>query len=375
MKGRFGVPMAFMRFGRNSITLQLFICLFLLLLHCDRAVLAWQPESFPSRHHHNILLSLIRSVGWERRNVEVRHLDEEKSAFCNTVYRLTTSVENRSNDTTITIAKIFSPLALARMAHSSVGILDSYVASHGLAPRILATTKESILMEFCGGHCISDNNTQNAEEWNDTLCAISLAKLHSLPPLLPSSSQNDENMLWRSCRILMIHVDINWECHTNARGDCWTKEMLASELRHQQFRLSRKAFVEVAIGHGDCKPSNIICQRERVSFIDLELCGRNYRAYDVAKLLRNDQDPTLRNSSSRRARFLSAYAQQVGANVHQLQFELDEILPLTWLEAAIFFAAMEAVDPRNRDKWNSLAASRLRSYEMCGHSTRRKASN
>ncbi len=342
--------------------LQLFTIL-LLLLRCDRCARAWQPESIPSRHHHSVLLSLIQSVGWEPERVEVRHLDQEKSAFCNTVYRLTTSCDN--NETTITIAKIFSPLALERMTHS-VGAMDSFVAAQGLAPRILATSKDGILMEFCENHqYASVNNSQSVDERNDTLCAIALAKLHSLPPLVPSSSQMDENMLWRSCQILMMHVNEDWLCRTSARGDGWTKAMLATEIRHEQFRLSRKALMEVPIAHGDCKPSNLICQHERAFFIDLELCGRNYRSYDLAKLLRNDGDPTLMNSSSRRTRFLSVYAEQVDANIDQLQFELAEIVPLTWLEAAIFFAAMEAVDPQNRDKWNSLAASRLRSYETC----------
>jgi thiamine kinase-like enzyme len=337
------------------------VTVLLLLIHFDRCARAWQPESISSRHHHNVLLSLIRSVGWEPETVEVRHLDQEKSAFCNTVYRLTTSCEN--SDTTITIAKIFSPLALERMTHS-VGAMDSYVAAQGLAPRILATSNDGLLMEFCESYS-TDRSSRCMDERNDTLCAIALAKLHSLPPLVPVNSQIDENMLWRSCRILMMHVNESWLCRTSARSDGWTKEMLVTEMRLQQFLLSRKALVEVPIAHGDCKPSNLICQQERAFFIDLELCGRNYRSYDLAKLLRNDGDPTLMNSSSRRIRFLSAYAEQIDTDIDQLQFELNEILPLTWLEAAIFFAAMESVDPMNKDKWNSLAASRLRSYETC----------
>lgn len=344
-----------------TFMMRVLLMLSLLFILPDQAVTAWGPESLPSHHHYDILMSLIRSVGWNPRNVDVQHLDKEKSAFCNTVYRV-----NQNKDTTIAIAKIFSPLALARMTHRPVGSMDSYVASQGLAPRILAKTNESILMEFYEHNC---DGTQNAEERDDSLCALSLAQLHSLLPLSPSQ-ENDENMLWRSCRILLLHhVSESWACHGVAGGGSWNKEMLATEVRNQQARLSQKSLIEVPIAHGDCKPSNVIHQRERVVFIDLELCGRNYRAFDLAKLLRNDQDPALRNSSSRRARFLSAYAQHVDVSLHQLQTEVDEILSLTWLEAAIFFAAMESVDPPNSKNWNSLAASRLQNYEMCRNLT------
>jgi hypothetical protein len=50
-----------------------------------------------------------------------------------------------------------------------------------------------------------------------------------------------------------------------------------------------------------------------------------------------------------------------------LELEVDLLLPLTWLEAALFFACMATQDATasRSNYWNELALDRLESYTQC----------
>ena len=98
-------------------------------------------------------------------------------------------------------------------------------------------------------------------------------------------------------------------------------------------------------------------------FIDFELSGPNYRGYDIFKLFRtNEMSPVC---DAELLRFIEAY---LGADanhvaVERCLFETKLFEPLTWLEAAIFFAFAAVKLPENSDEWIGLAKDRWAAYE------------
>merc|ERR1712066_1161196 len=67
----------------------------------------------------------------------------------------------------------------------------------------------------------------------------------------------------------------------------------------------------LVLGHGDCKPSNIIVSGENaetVTLIDFELSGPNYRGFDLMKVFRTAAGPNERCMKC----FMRAYAKATG---------------------------------------------------------------
>lgn len=330
------------------------------------------------------LHSLLHEAGLDlTRVLSVTEL-EEKAAFCNSVYRIviqhhdpddTCSSTSQTNNITTTtnssksvIAKIFSELALARMdPNRSLGELDDYCARFGLAPCTITRTNRGILMEDCKGRVLTEELAYG-EEWS-TRIAVALAKLHSLPGP-PIASQDDKecvsprpqsNVLVWSCHVMLSRIKFSWNCTVG--GIRWDRTRLATALVEELHNIQHQRANVVPVGHGDCKPSNVIALEDgTVVFVDLELLGQHYRAYDLAKFLRSNYNATFHEA------FLRCYLQScttVTANpdaVKQLMNEVNLLMPLTWLEAAIFFAAMACLNPHETKKWNSLVANRLEYY-------------
>ena len=138
-------------------------------------------------------------------------------------------------------------------------------------------------------------------------------------------------------------------------GDWSVTRLRACVQAHRSDLESRgSSLAQVAIGHGDAKPGNILVdQHHWIRFIDLELAGLHYAAYDIAKLFR-DNDTWLDD-------FLVVYAKERGVTVSRE--EVDRLRPMTWLEAAIFFVCMLQQDQGNEDLWRKLAVDRLANYE------------
>ena len=176
----------------------------------------------------------------------------------------------------------------------------------------------------------------------------------------------------------------------------------------------------LVLGHGDLKPSNVMhdaTAQPPISFIDFELCGMNYRGYDLFKLFRTSADMSTANLRS----FLAAYLEESAAlsrdgppdaaatdapspSLAELEAESYAAEPLTWLEvrgvgrsdepvrpplrpsmtgsyspwqAAVFFLFAVSVYPEQAPKWAPLATQRWEAYlesagaiDSDGHVTR-----
>jgi thiamine kinase-like enzyme len=307
---------------------------------------------------------------------------KETSAYCNSLYRLTLLDELDENHTVI--AKVFSQLALQRMEpFRQTGDIDRRVAVEGLGPAILATTDGAILMEDCSAGRVlteEDVHSENAATISKSV-ALSLAHLHHLAE---ESAVRHENMLWRACDVMFSLSDRNWKVAD------WNIDRLCRSLQTHREQLEKEDPVQVDFGHGDCKPSNVLffptaSGSPQILFIDWEISGKHYRAFDLAKFLRADQ-PTAHTEKNRRF-FLKAYAAAsqrlvdkkttvvVASDnlVDTLEREVSLLTPLTWLEAALFFVCMSTQDPLQEKKWNDLALDRLKSYERCCHSLKTAA--
>jgi Choline/ethanolamine kinase len=261
------------------------------------------------------------------------------------------------------------------------------------------------------------------------------------PSLLQSSSSlNTKNIVLPPPSLGCCKSPRFWKDY-NMEG--WSVERLYDTVRmHQQDLESNDQLLLTWTGHGDCKPCNLILLHDNhagsletattttttttltphssIKFIDLELTGVQYVAYDLAKFWRRNgtgtnnepssstrnrraflqtyADETTTSSSSRTSRSSSSSSENMLAqklvDVQELEWQMKLLLPLTWLEAAIFFACMAntaigaaaaAADASrssssrngspwpqypfgkntNVDQWMNLALDRLKSYERC----------
>ena len=331
---------------------------------------AWTRKSMKMSAEDQAITELLDQAGVVPARID---LLDGQAAFCNRVYRITTcsrtNATNQPHHPTTVIAKLFSPLALERMdPRRSLGQIDAYVARNGLAPTVLARNARGILLQDCGGRVMTEHDVYDpASDQATYRCALALAQLHNLPELPADKSSADApNMFWRACAVSMSHIANDWECTTTTSGTHWNKALLQKVLDEHQVVM--KDLSTVPVGHGDFKPSNAIAAdiAGRTVFIDLEMTGRHYRSFDVAKFLRTSSKEY---SHERKRFFLESYAHAVDCcNVVGLEQEVDLAMPLTWLEAAIFFAAMETLDGSQAAKWNDLARDRLENYEKCPHS-------
>jgi len=355
-------------------------------------------------------------------------MDNVKGAYCNQVLRLTLSSEESSTTTTTLIAKIFSTLAQKRMlsVHDCLDFHQTAGANH-LGPEVVATVVSNnnnddddnaspsagVLMKAFVGRTLTDHDLHGSDvaqcpATRDLLhaTAVALARLHlmgttascstSTSGMTPSSGDalndrkeeyDNKNVLLHACEVMLSLCDSGWSLATPH----WNSlEQLRETFNDQKDRL-RKALTNdhggmVQTGHGDFKPSNImlvdvqqsttsssvtIMRDGEIRFVDWDLTGPNYRAYDVAKLFRTNQ-PTEYTCRNRRY-FLETYAVAYNKDspAHQprlspdvLEAQIQLILPMTWLEAAIFFVCMASntVDSGSVSRWNKLAFDRLECY-------------
>merc|ERR1712039_225823 len=87
-------------------------------------------------------------------------------------------------------------------------------------------------------------------------------------------------------------------------------DALVAEVRAARAQLDKHR-LGVVLGHGDCKPSNVIASGDdaaAVTLIDFELSGPNYRGFDTMKIFRTAGGP---NESCMKC-FLKAYAEAIG---------------------------------------------------------------
>ena len=127
--------------------------------------------------------------------------------------------------------------------------------------------------------------------------------------------------------------------------------------------------------------SNVMVLKDgSARFLDLECAGLHYRAYDLAKFFRTPPNHQPTAIESNQSNFLRTYLESIDVagsprkskpsetTVKQLQTECLLLLPMTWLEAVIFFECSSHVDPENKDTWKELARNRMAEYKECKQS-------
>mmetsp|Transcript_8475 Transcript_8475/g.20386 ORF Transcript_8475/g.20386 Transcript_8475/m.20386 type:complete len:192 (+) Transcript_8475:591-1166(+) len=171
-------------------------------------------------------------------------------------------------------------------------------------------------------------------------------------------------MLWSCCNALLEQLNGNNEK---------LYQTYSTQLRHQKLVLEA-LHLPLVLGHGDFKPSNVIILGDsgEARLIDWETCGCHYRAYDLAKFFRavephtNEEHQLL---SRNRFTFIKNYCDNVGAtrgastdDPTWVSLESKLLLPMTWLEAALFFHCKSYDEGSEVDLYTNYAEQRLRSY-------------
>jgi thiamine kinase-like enzyme len=208
--------------------------------------------------------------------------------------------------------------------------------------------------------------------------ATSLAKLHSLPIIGNSSTaKKTNNMLWSSLEVLLSIIedgeqeDHHLGCYYRQQVE-WQKDQLEA------------LDLPIVFGHGDFKPSNVIVEHHhddddddcKATFIDFEMVGCHYRAFDLAKWFRTSNHPPTPWTRRNRQAFFRQYLRQSSGDTtisttttHLLQLESQLLLPMTWLEAAIFFEASSSSSSSSqkndlrRTELKQLAHDRKQQYQ------------
>lgn len=307
-----------------------------------------QQQQQQWRQDQRQIESLLRLAGFDE---SFRLVEELTEGYSNRVYK----VEEEATGKTFA-AKIYSDSAKVRCPPDERGLWDESAGLAALGPTVYARTPDSLLTEFLSGR------TARAEDLRKDLRALAfrvaprLAALHALP----TDNGEEEVVLTRGMSALL---DCAEKCDDKI-GVFGNR--IAAEAR-EVLEFVTKTQKPDAMIHGDLKSSNImLCEDDRILFLDFEVAGPGYAAYDVAKLFRDNLDRPAQRP------FLQTYLEAGGhdASPAALDYHLRSVAffePLAWLEAAVFFVYMASTTEKgtpNFERWLSLAQSRWKSYEV-----------
>jgi len=260
------------------------------------------------------------------------------------------------------VLKRYTELAFLRLDAEAIGSVDVHCGNHGVGPHVLFSSPQGLVMKRLDGRTLeeADMHKDDFELLGDV--ASLLAKLHQLP--VPAVCEG-EPMLWRT-------VDRMVEAAAR-RPELWPEGMPGLDAISQEVSQARAAVEKsnypIVLCHGDFKPSNVVLSKnDDVYFIDHELSGPNYRAFDLMKVFRTAQ----KTSDASMDHFIRAYATSAGqvpseAEVADILEETKLFESLTWLEAACFFLALPQFKPQDTARWNALALDRWEKYEATKH--------
>ncbi|KAJ8598247.1 hypothetical protein CTAYLR_005503 [Chrysophaeum taylorii] len=272
---------------------------------------------------------------------EFRIAETLDKGFSNAVYRVEVGGESL-------VAKVFSESAKVRCPAGARGLFDELAGAAHLGPRVRKRTPDGLLMEYVNGVTLTAEDLKR-DAWAVAVekVAPKLAAVHALPV------EASEAVLWRGIDAMLARVG-NFE----GFGD------LEVEVARSRRVVETELGPPDACAHGDLKPSNILRVCDDVLFVDFELAGPGYAAYDVAKLFRTEPYDAP-------AGFLREYLRARGIPRQTLAHALKAtalLEPLAWLEAVVFFLFMATTtaaspDPGGSSSWIRLARDRYRAYE------------
>lgn len=289
----------------------------------------------------------------------------ESGGFCNQIYVDVNNFQRGLNNEQkeLKILKVYSELARKRMKLSGNQDFDEAMGDLGIGPMVLKSTENYVIMEKLNGKVLSNEDIMIPTSFQLQSVARTLANLHCVK--LFNENEGEKNMLWLCCDTLLEQLE---------ELDDELYRMYSSELRQQQLVLEDLR-LPIVLGHGDFKPSNVIildCSGD-AKLIDWETCGRHYRAYDLAKFFRGVETHTEEEDqllSRIRLAFIKSYCDAVGATLGEkvdapscVSLESKLLLPMTWLEAALFFHCKSYDGGSTTDMFTDYAQQRLVSYQ------------
>ena len=326
----------------------------------SRSITKRQSVKFRAAAKHEVNVSSFEDVERRIRGIidakaEVKlSIVELSSGFCNSVY----SVETDAGDKLV--VKVYSDLSLLRTEKHQRGVIDVMASESNLGPAVRWNTNEGIAHDFVHGRILEENDMHTLRDVGEA-CAKVVAKFHSLET--PPEFDRDGPLLWKWLERMLNQIE--------SSENTAVLPVEVSELRAEVNRVSTVIRDDenacVVLAHGDLKPSNVILTQSdapEVQLIDLELSGPNYRGFDLMKLFRTSPQ---QYSEERLRHFLKVYCDAMNVDdVARVEAETKLFLPVTWLEATVFFALVLVLEPQGSDdheKWEALFLDRWRQYQ------------
>jgi 3-dehydroquinate synthase/2-deoxy-scyllo-inosose synthase len=274
------------------------------------------------------------------------------------------------------VLKHYSEADFVRVDPESIGSVDVLCGQHRIGPAVRYSSPQGLAMQRLVGRTLQEADMHHGDFQLLQDVAEVLAKLHRLP--VPAACRG-EPMLWRT-------INKNLEVAAR-RPELWAEavpglDVVCLELNRIRMVIELRE-CPIVLCHGNLKPSNVFLREnpvkrlaglsndlwkcvfdfsgDSICFIDHELGGPNYRAFDLMKVFRTDG----KSSQASMEYFLHAYARNMAQedSIAEILDETRLFECLTWLEAACFYLAMPQFKPTETSRWNALALDRWQKYE------------
>jgi len=258
------------------------------------------------------------------------------------------------------VVKRYTDLVFLRIEREAIGVVDEHAGRFGCGPRVFYSGVSGLVEERIPGRTLQEIDMHKGDFKLLSQVAKVLSDFHQLP--IPAACEG-EPMLWRTINKMMRVVQRRPDLMPHGMPSIDT---ILAEVDAARCALERHS-PAIVLGHGDCKPSNVIASDDGidpVKLIDFELGGPNYRGFDLMKLFRTAKGA----SKPCMLHFLDAYVERTKGSppgheeLANLAAELDRFEPLTWLEAAIFFLTLPQFKADETNRWNDLAMDRWEKY-------------
>ena len=292
-----------------------------------------------------LVSQLLKLGGFDDRDWEFRRVLGGGNNFCNEVLEIQQAEARFA-------VKIFSEVSKSRVPASERGFWDEAAGDAGLGPKVFARCPDAVLAAYVDGETLDEN----ALFCDSHRVAQRLADLHTLK--VPAT---DFCPLWRSVDAALDGASSDV---TQRLFSLSLAELTSDAKRLRKTVEKNLGNPDVKFGHGDLKPSNVIRRSDDdLIFVDFELAGSHYLAYDIGKLFRDRSDPDELTA------FLRAYyddKEDDALLLDRQRLAVDIFKPISWFEAALFFLLMASKEEAD-DQWTTLARDRYARYQASLH--------
>merc|ERR1719383_1400658 len=245
--------------------------------------------------------------------------------------------------------------AAMQLATTPLKIFEKYEQAHklGVGPAVHGLHGTCLVMDLAEGHHPVVGDLDNPATMN--AFAGVLRKFHTSGPI-----DHPTPLVWKWLACMSSYVLCDDENPLHGDDADFADEVCA-EVNSLKATLKRMDLVLV-YAHGNFKPANVVVSDldpARVTLIDLDTSGCNYRGYDLVKFFRKDESYSAEHFES----FLRAYSQGE-FDVEVLRREAAACEGLSYLEPALFFLFLATKDPDNRNVWMEKAHFRWNQYQQ-----------